>query len=118
MLTLFIVILYSIFAIIVAYFSTQNTSVIILHIFSYTFKNIPTYLVILCSVLCGLIFSGIVLAFKMISLSLQLHEKENLLKEIKKKNAEIVKEMHQLEIENTQLKTKYDVVDTDEKSLT
>lgn len=118
MTTIISVILYGTFIILASYFATQNTTGITIHIASYTFKNIPLYLIILVSFFTGLIFSWIIFAIKAISFSLRIHDKENLLKEIKKKNAEIIKQTHQLELENTALKTKYNAQDSDEKSLT
>lgn len=113
-----VLVVYSIFLIGVSYLATQNTSGITLHVASYTFKNLPIYLIILASLLVGLLFSWLVFTLKVISFTLQLREKDGLLKEVKKKNAEIVKQVHQLELENTQLKTKYELDDTDDKSLT
>jgi uncharacterized integral membrane protein len=111
------IILYIIFGIGSAYFATQNAQTVTLHIASYTYKGIPLYMIILVSLLIGLIFSWIVITVRTLSNSLRMREKELLLKEIKKKNAEIIKELHQLQLENSELKAKYEISEDDERSI-
>ena len=92
-----------IFSVGVAYFATQNTSTVTLHVSSYVWSGIPIYLVMLGSLLVGLLFAWIFQVLNAISSSMAWRNKENALKEEKKVNLDLTKRLHQLELENTKL---------------
>lgn len=107
-----------IFSVGVAYFATQNTTTLTLHLSSYTLTGIPIYLVMLGSLLIGLLFAWIFQILNAISSSWAWRNKENALKQEKKSNLELIKQVHQLELENTKLAAKKDNKDVlDDNSL-
>lgn len=105
------------FASAVAYFATQNTRPIEIHIANYSFTGLPLYFIVLVSLLVGLLFSWLITFIQSISSTFTLHDRENALRETKRSNAELLKRVHQLELENTRLKAKTGKEETDEKSL-
>jgi len=101
---------------VMAFFATQNTGVITLHFFSYTFEKIPTYVVVIGALLIGLVLSWIISLINDITTGMTIRGKESKIKDYKKENAELVKKNHQLELENTRLAEQTDAP-TDDKSL-
>ncbi len=101
----------------IAYFATQNISLISLHFGTYTSPNIPLYLVATGALLLGLILAWVFSLVNSLSSKMTLHGKENKIKEEEKTIAELTKEIHQLELENTRLKEKSGEGDNDDKSL-
>jgi hypothetical protein len=110
-----------IFAVIVgsgiAYFATQNTNLINLHLGFYITPGIPLYFVLIGTLLLGLLLSWIFSLVNSISSKMTLHGKENKIKEDEKTIAELTKEIHQLEIQNSRLKEKSGEGNIDDKSL-
>ena len=94
-----------------AYFATINTALININLGFYNLSQIPVYLAILVSVTIGLLLTALFYAIKSLSSSLTINEKESEIKNTKKEVAELTKKLHQLEIENTKLKSKNGVKD-------
>jgi len=88
-----------------AFFATQNTGHVSVYIGSFNLSNIPLYQVILGSIITALIVAGFIYFLKSLSSSLTINEKDDELKKTKDELAEITKEAHKLEIENTKLKS-------------
>lgn len=88
-----------------AYFATQNMAAVVVNIANYSFY-VPLYLVVIASMLVGLLFSLILSLFENISASLVIWGKEGTIKREQKEIAELSKHVHQLERENTELKSK------------
>jgi uncharacterized metal-binding protein len=86
------------------------------NIASYSFHNIPLYLVTLIPLLLGLVVSFFLHLMKDLSQSLTINEQKDRSRHLKKKNAEITKKLHKLELENAKLKAK-DGKDFDEESF-
>jgi uncharacterized integral membrane protein len=105
------------FGILSAFFATQNASYVTIALASYTFKNVPLYLVVLISLLLGLLLSSLISVVNALSSSLTIHGKNVKIKETKQTLADVTKHIHQLELENERLKTKYDDRVNDNKSL-
>ncbi len=82
----------------------------------YTISNIPTYIVVIGSLLVGLLLSWIISLVNDISNGLVMRGKENKIKDYRKESADLTKRIHQLELENTRLKAETNTAD-DEKSL-
>lgn len=114
MLTLLILIIFSVG---VAYFSTQNTQNVSIAFDQYTVASIPLYLVVLASLFLGIFISLIISLVGSISSSLTLHGKESKIKEAQRRAAELTKQVHQLELENERLKAQSGETTTDDKSL-
>ena len=85
-----------------AFFATQNTTGVTLHIASYTISQIPLYLVSLGSLLIGAIIAIIINLVHDLGNFLILRKKENTIRELKKTLGELLKRVHQLEIEEAQ----------------
>ncbi len=101
----------------IAYFAAQNTVLITLHFASYTISNLPLYLIVAGSLLLGLLLAWIFSLVSSFSSKITLHGKENKIKEEERTIAELTKEIHHLELENTRLKERYGEESRDDKSL-
>ena len=100
-------------AVIFAVFATQNTSFTTIYLGSHSLQNVPIYLVVLIPLLIGLSLSFLVHLIRALSDSLTINEHKDELKNLKKELAEITREAHKLELENTKLKTEIGKIDED-----
>ncbi|MDO8573714.1 MAG: lipopolysaccharide assembly protein LapA domain-containing protein [Candidatus Daviesbacteria bacterium] len=103
------------FGLIIAYFAIQNTAVISLNFLNYT-AGIPAYIVIVGALLAGLFLSWTISFVNDIATGFTMRGKDSKIKDYKKENAEYLKQIHQLELENTRLKAESSAPD-DDKSL-
>ncbi|MBI2596350.1 DUF1049 domain-containing protein [Candidatus Daviesbacteria bacterium] len=101
----------------IGYFATQNTNQISLYFGPYAVSNTPLYLVVISALLMGLLLAWIFSLVNSFSSKITLHGKENKIKEDEKTIAELTKEIHQLELDNTRLKEKSGEGKNDDKSL-
>lgn len=101
----------------IAYFATQNTSLVTLHFGPYTLLNIPLYLVVTATLLLGLLLAWIFSLVNSLSSKITLHGKESKIKAAEKTIVELTKQIHQLELENVRLKEKSGEEEYDSKSL-
>ena len=99
-----------------AFFATQNTRPITLNLFNNELTNIPTYIVVIGTLLVGLLLSWIISLVNDIANGMTMRGKESKIRDYKKENAELTRRNHQLELENTKLKAETDSPD-DDKSL-
>lgn len=113
MLTLIVVL---IFGIGVAFFATQNAQQVSVTLANYELTSVPMYVVVLASLLLGISTAWIISLVGSISSTLTIHGKDTKIKESKKEIADLIKRIHQLELENEKLKAELDRP-TDEKSL-
>lgn len=104
------------FASIAAYFATQNNRFIDINFLSYTLHGVPLYLVVLISVLIGLSLSWFISLIGEVSSLFALQDKENKLRRTKQNNVELLKQIHELQVENARLKAKTEN-EEDNKSL-
>jgi uncharacterized integral membrane protein len=88
------------FGLVIAFFATQNTQDLSLNFLNYTTPGVPAYVVIVGAVLLGLGFSWILNLINSIFNGLEMRGKENKIKDYKQENAELLKRIHQLELEN------------------
>lgn len=95
-----------IFGLIITYFALQNTGNISLNFLNYTIPSVPTYFVIIGSLLLGLLFSWIVSLINGIFTSFTMHGKDSKIKSSGKENEQLAKRIHELEIENAKLETR------------
>lgn len=98
------VILTIIFAIVVAYFSTQNSASVIINVSQYS-SSVPLYLVVLVSLLIGFIFAWLLHLMNAFASLFALRGKDNVIKKEKKVNTELANKVRDLEIEKTKLET-------------
>jgi uncharacterized integral membrane protein len=106
-----------IFSIFIGYFATQNTSALTIHFWSYSWSGIPMYLIVLISLLVGLLFAWMFNLLTVISSSLTIKGKDQALLKAKNDNLELIKKVHQLELENTKLAAKEGVDLVEDNSL-
>lgn len=105
------------FAIPIAIFSTQNTIPVSLIFLDHHIDEVPVYMVALLAFLAGAVLCAIIHVIYKLSTSLTIRDQQNEIKIQRRKTAEILKHVHQLEIENAELKQKADPEKVDEKSL-
>jgi uncharacterized integral membrane protein len=98
------VILTIIFAIIVAYFSTQNTAHVVISILSYS-TSVPLYLVVLASLLIGFVFAWMLHLMNAFASLFAMRGKEKTIKNEKKVNSELMNKVRNLEIEKAKLES-------------
>lgn len=98
-----------IFAILIAFFAIQNSVPVNIHLNSYNLVGIPLYLVVLVSVLVTLLFSWIIFLVNSLSSSFAILGKNNSIKDVKRRNLDLAKKVHDLEIENAKLKGQTEV---------
>lgn len=113
---MFWIILVAIFAGIFSYFATQNTIPVTINLGPYIFPDIPLYVVILAAILATLLISGFLYVLKSLSASLKIHKRDDDLKNTRNEVAELTKEVHKLELENTKLRSDIGAPD-DENSI-
>lgn len=101
----------------IAFFATQNTQVITIHLMNYSWKAIPLYLVIIFSLLVGLILSWILSIIQSLSSFFSIHKKDDKIREANKSIAELTKKVHSLELENAALSPQKDQNADDDKAL-
>jgi uncharacterized integral membrane protein len=88
-----------------ALFATQNTSPVTLNFGGRTLANIPIYLAILIPLLTGLTLALLFHIVKGLSQNLTISEQKDQMKNLKKELAEVTKDAHKFQLENTKLKT-------------
>jgi len=86
-------------------FATQNTGLISLNFVGFTIPNIPIYLAILVPVLITLLVGWFIQFIRSISSRMAGSGQTTKINELKKELAEITREHHKLELENTKFKT-------------
>jgi len=88
-----------------AIFGTQNTIPVTLHFAGRTLPNIPLYLAVLVPLLIGLILALLFHIFRDLSQSLTINEQKDEIKRLKKEIAEVTKDAHKFQLENTKIKS-------------
>lgn len=100
---------------IIAFFATQNTGIVSINFLTYSIA-VPVYIVVIGALLIGLLFSWIISTVNSIGTSMKMRGKEHKITDYKKENAELLRQVHQLEITNAKLETAANLP-SDEKSL-
>lgn len=88
-----------------AVFATQNTGPVTLNLAGHIFTNIPLYLAILVPLLIGLLLAFLLHIFKDLSQSLTINEQKDEIKKQKGEIAEVTKDAHKFQLENTKIKS-------------
>jgi uncharacterized integral membrane protein len=94
------------FGLVFGYFATLNTSVASVSFGFTQVDSVPMYVVILLSLGVGVVVSSLFYILKSVSDRMLVGKKEKEIEEMGKHNAELLKRVHKLELENTRLKTK------------
>ncbi len=96
-------ILLIVFGLGMAVFATQNTHTASIVLANYRFDQIPTYLVVVLSMLFGIFVSWLLSLVSTVSSSLTIHGKDGQIKDAKRKIADLQKQVHTMEVENARL---------------
>ncbi len=110
-------ILFIIFGLLFGYFATLNTLQVAIHFGSISYDKVPMYVLILSSFAIGVLFTSLFTFFKQLSERIAKKNVENELAASKKNTADLLKKIHQLELEMVKLKTKYGHKDSDDDSI-
>lgn len=113
MLTLIITI---IFGALFGLFAAQNNQTVTLYFGNYVLPDVPIYLLVLFSIGVSLSVAFVIHIMKDLSRSMTLKDLQTEISKLKKQTAELTKEVHQLELENTKLKAALDE-DFDENAM-
>jgi uncharacterized integral membrane protein len=105
------------FGIVFGYFATLNTGLVSVHFGTTTIPSIPLYLLVLVSLGLGVLFASLFYGFKSLGIRFFLGRKESEISHAKKDITELTRQVHQLELENTKLKTKLGEESGDDSSL-
>lgn len=89
-----------------AYFATQNTARVSINLFHYVIADVPIYVVVLAALLIGIVISLIISFFGSITNTLRIFGKNSTIKKDKRDIASLNKRIHDLELENENLKGK------------
>ncbi len=103
------------FGLVIAFFATQNTAFASIRFLNYSF-SVPIYIIVVGALLVGLLFAWIISLVKDIGNSMAMRGKEHKITDYKKENAELLRQIHQLEITNARLETAANLP-SDTKSL-
>lgn len=93
-----------IFAIVVAFFATQNTATVVINVYHNNF-SVPLYFVVLVSILLGFIFAWLLHLMNAFTALFALRGKDRVINKEKKTNKELANRVRELEIEKTKLET-------------
>ena len=110
-------ILFIVFGLGFGFFATQNTNLITVHFGLTNVAEAPLYVVVLTSLGIGVLLVSIFYLIKSISMGIALNKKEKELANFKKENAELLKELHQVELENSKLKGITGTTEEDENAI-
>ena len=100
-----------------ALFAAQNTQTADIYISQYTIPDVPVFLLVLISLLIGLFLAWLMHIISDVSSKMTIKEHKKELKELNNKIAEVTKEVHKLELENTKYKSKLGEEEFDEESI-
>jgi len=93
-----------IFGLAIAYFATQNTTPVTIHIAQYAFEG-PLYLVVMGSLFVGLLIAWILYFGRSVCSKLAVYGREHALKKARQTAADLELRVRDLQAENAQLKT-------------
>lgn len=103
-----------IFSIIVALFATQNTSTTSINVMNHLIKGIPTYLIILISLLLGMLVSSVINVINTISSKLTIRGKNNAIRQTQKTIDDLQAQITALKTENDDLRAEQNMKVTEE----
>lgn len=88
----------------ISIFATQNTGLVTLNFGNYFFPTLPIYLAILIPVIVALSISLLVQIMRNLSTILTIRSQKSTIKNLKRELAEVTKNLHKAELENTKFK--------------
>lgn len=109
--------LFIVFGLFFGYFATLNTALVSIHFGAMSVPQIPMYVLVILSFALGVVFASLFYFVKYVAVQLSIRRNSQELDDNKKTSAELLKKIHQLELENTKLKVKNGVPDVDADSI-
>lgn len=103
-----------IFGLFFGYFATLNTGQVAVYIGTVSLSHIPVYILVIASFAIGVIFASLFYAVKFMSTNFILKKKDQQLDAKELKAAELLKKIHQMELDNAKLKSINGVTEDDE----
>ncbi len=88
----------------VAYFASQNTAIVTMQLWHYTFQNVPLYVIVLASVFVGLFMAWIIHLASTASWKISMFHKNRAIKETQGTVDALKRRVDELEEENQRLK--------------
>lgn len=101
-------------SVVLAIFATQNTERIALKFGDFTLSNVPTYLGVLIPLLIGLIIAFFLHIARDLSQNLTINEQKEKIETLKKEVAEVTKDAHKFQLENTRFKKDQGLLDDED----
>ena len=106
------------FGLLFGYFATLNTDLVSVHFGNLTLEPLPLYILVLISFGMGVLLASVFYAIKYLGNRFALGKKASEVTRVEKEMAELTKQIHKLELENTNLKARTgESSDEDENSL-
>jgi uncharacterized integral membrane protein len=105
------------FGLVFGYFSTLNTTNVIIKFLDYSTTPLPLYLVILASIGIGILITMVFNFLRWFATSRKLGKKDRELRSTTNEVNELTKTVHKLEIENAKLKTELGATEVDHDSI-
>jgi uncharacterized integral membrane protein len=96
------------FGLAIAYFAIQNTLGVTMVLANNVVSNVPLYLIVIGSVLAGVILSWIISGLNAFSVYRKLRGKEKIIEQDQREISSLQEKVHNLEAENTQLRSEMD----------
>lgn len=101
---MFALLLTFIFGLAIAYFAAQNTHPITVTLANYPLTGVPTYFLVIASLLIGLLAGWIINVAQSISTGFAIRGKDQKLKSAETEIHKLQEKIHDLELDNTRLK--------------
>ncbi|OGE73969.1 MAG: hypothetical protein A3I07_04090 [Candidatus Doudnabacteria bacterium RIFCSPLOWO2_02_FULL_42_9] len=98
------IILILILGLLVTFFAIQNSAIVTIKLGNYSFDQVPQYLVIILSLILGFLISWLLSLVDFISSWFKIFGKDRKINESKIIVTDLKNKIHELEIENVQLK--------------
>lgn len=110
-------VLFIAFGLAFAYIATLNTLLTTINLGVWLLRDVPVYLLLIAPFAVGLLTGGFFSVAKQFFNQRILHRQLDQLAQAKQENVSLLKQIHQLELQNAKLKTKLGEEETDDESL-
>ena len=98
------------------YLAQNNLMPVTLRLATYTFSGIPLFYIIIGSLLAGLGLAYLIYLVNSIFIAFSMRRKDTAIKDGKTAAVDLIKQIHQLELENERLKNNSTVIEPQDKN--
>lgn len=113
---MFILILFLILGSMMVYLAQNNLSPVNVYLGPYLFSDIPLFFVMIGSLLAGLVLTYLIYLINSIFIGFTIRGKDKKIKQKKSEIVDLTKRIHQLELENEELKNNSTITDPLDKN--